>query len=78
MDGISIETQKPIKPAIFVKSIVFNDGTVLSLENNSIVVFTGANNSGKSQVLRDIEQRIENPKKDSVIVTNVSVSMQSE
>ena len=33
----------------------FNDGTVLSLNENSIVVFVGANNSGKSQVLKDVE-----------------------
>ncbi len=43
------------KPQIFIKNIVFNDSTELNLEHNSIVVFTGANNSGKSQVLRDIE-----------------------
>lgn len=44
-----------VKPQIFVKNIIFNDDTVLTLKSNSIVVFTGANNSGKSQVLKDIE-----------------------
>lgn len=43
------------KPQIYFKKLKFNDDTELSLEKNSIVVFTGANNSGKSQVLRDIE-----------------------
>ncbi len=43
------------KPQVYFKSIKFNDNTELSLEKNSIVVFTGANNSGKSQVLKDIE-----------------------
>lgn len=43
------------KPQVFLKSITFNDGTSLSLKHNSIIVFTGANNSGKSQVLRDVE-----------------------
>ena len=42
------------KPQIYFKSIRFNDDTELMLEKNSIVVFTGANNSGKSQVLKDI------------------------
>lgn len=42
-------------PQVFMQSIVFNDKTVLPLAFNSIVVFTGANNSGKSQVLRDVE-----------------------
>lgn len=45
------------KPQVFLKSITFNDGTPLPLEHNSIVVFTGANNSGKSQVLKDIENQ---------------------
>ncbi len=43
------------KPQVYLKKIVFNDGTQLSLNHSSIVVFTGANNSGKSQVLNDIE-----------------------
>ena len=43
------------KPLVFLKSITFNDGTLLNLNHNSIVVFTGANNSGKSQVLKDVE-----------------------
>ena len=42
-------------PQVFMQSIAFNDSTVLPLTCNSIVVFTGANNSGKSQILRDIE-----------------------
>ena len=43
------------KPQVYLKNIVFNDGTTLELNHSSIVVFTGANNSGKSQVLKDIE-----------------------
>ncbi len=43
------------KPQVFLKSITFNDGTQLLLKHNSIIVFTGANNSGKSQVLKDVE-----------------------
>lgn len=43
------------RPQLFFKSINFNDGTKIELEHNSIVVFTGANNSGKSQILKDAE-----------------------
>lgn len=42
-------------PQVFMQNIAFNDSTVLPLTPNSIVVFTGANNSGKSQILRDAE-----------------------
>lgn len=44
-----------VRPKVFINKIVFNDETELQLDNNSIVVFTGANNCGKSQALKDIE-----------------------
>lgn len=57
------------KPQVYLKSVVFNDGTSLELNHNSIVVFTGANNSGKSQVLRDIENGLNQSYPFSPIVT---------
>lgn len=53
------------RPYIFFQKIVFNDNTELRLHKNSIVVFTGANNCGKSQVLRDLENCIENDNQNS-------------
>ena len=50
------------RPEIFLKRIKFNDDTELLLDRNSIIVFTGANNSGKSQVLKDIERCLEQTK----------------
>ena len=41
-------------PAVYVRSITFLDGTKVELEPNSIVVLTGANNVGKSSVLKQI------------------------
>ena len=43
------------KPQIYFRNIRFNDDTKLILEKNSIIVFTGANNCGKSLVLKEIE-----------------------
>ena len=57
--AIAGETKTHQKPQVFLKSITFNDNTSLFLEKNSIVVFTGANNSGKSQVLKDIEHDLD-------------------
>ena len=37
------------KPHIYFTKLKFNDDTELLLEKNSIIVFTGANNCGKSQ-----------------------------
>lgn len=50
-----IRTPTIEKPQVFIKSIKFNDDTQLPISYNSVIVFTGANNSGKSQVLRDVE-----------------------
>ena len=47
------------KPQVYLKNIVFNDGRKLPLNHNSIVVFTGANNCGKSQVLKDVENGLD-------------------
>lgn len=56
------------KPQVFMKRITFNDGVELQLACNSIVVFTGANNSGKSQILRDIENCLNKNKEDMTVV----------
>ena len=56
------------KPHVFLKSIIFNDDTQLPLNRNSVIVFTGANNSGKSQVLRDVEMYSDKSNSCSTIV----------
>lgn len=48
------------------------------LTHNSIVVFTGPNNSGKSQVLREIELLIKDPKNLSVVVSELTTEMLGE
>ena len=64
-------------PQVFMQSIAFNDSTVLPLTCNSIVVFTGANNSGKSQILRDIENCLDKSNEGlKIIITNVLYSFQ--
>lgn len=65
-DGIIIEE----KPQVFLKSVTFNDNTSIKLEQNSIIVFTGANNSGKSQVLKDIEHELDKSDQTSAIIIN--------
>lgn len=57
MDNSNIQVKSNEKPKVFINSITFNDNTVLPLAHDSIVVFTGANNSGKSRVLKDIDNQ---------------------
>lgn len=40
---------------VYIDQISFNDGNSFNFGHSDIVVFTGSNNSGKSQVLRDIK-----------------------
>lgn len=69
----TIEVVAEQKPQVFMQSIAFNDGTVLPLACNSIVVFTGANNSGKSQILRDVENCLNKSKEGLTVVIKNSL-----
>lgn len=66
------------KPQVFVNSITFNDGTVRQLTHGSIVVFTGPNNSGKSQALRDIEFLIKDSNAHSVVASKLTTDIVGE
>jgi len=59
------------RPEVFISSIDFNDNTHYDFLNSDIVVFTGANNSGKSQVLRDIKSYFENKNSPRLIANNI-------
>lgn len=66
------ETIARQKPQVFLKNITFNDDTKLSLNYNSVIVFTGANNSGKSQVLRDVETGLDNSNSfPTIVIKNI-------
>ena len=64
----TIELNTESAPQVFMKSIAFNDNTWLPLTSNSIIVFTGANNSGKSQVLRDVENSLDKSKENLNVI----------
>lgn len=66
------------KPQIFLKNITFNDNTQLALNPNSIVVFTGANNSGKSQVLKDIEDYFINHNTIPIVIKKIECDYHGE
>lgn len=67
------------RPRVLISSITFNDGTKLTLKPNSIIVFTGANNCGKSQVLKDIENCFDaEEKRLSIIVDSLEFGLCGE
>ena len=57
---------------IYIEQITFNDGSSFSFDNSDIVVFTGPNNSGKSQVLRDIKNYFGNKNIQRIIATDIT------
>jgi len=56
---------------IYVKSITFNDGNTYEFDHSDIIVFTGANNSGKSQVLHDIMNYFSNKNIPRIVANNI-------
>ncbi len=61
------------EPQIFVEKLCFNDGTELPLEHSDIVIFTGANNAGKSQVLKDIDILMSNRGAKGVVLSQLTL-----
>lgn len=59
---------------IYIDQITFNDGSSFNFNHSDIVVFTGPNNSGKSQVLRDIKNYFSNKNNLGIIATNITAS----
>ena len=49
----------------------FNDGSLFNFGHSDNVVFTGANNSGKSQVLRDIKNYFASKSSPRIIVSRI-------
>ena len=60
-----------INPSVVIKKIKFNDKTEIELNNDDIVVFVGANNVGKSRVLKDIKNDILESSSKKVIVDEI-------
>ena len=48
------QVTEEISVKVHISEISFNDGTVLHLNKNDLVIFVGPNNVGKSQALNDI------------------------
>ncbi len=62
-----------IDPQIFIDKISFNDGTFITVGHSDIIIFTGANNAGKSQVLKDIDVMMDSQGTKGVVATSISL-----
>lgn len=57
----------------YISKLTFNDNSTLDIQNNSIVVFVGPNNAGKSQSLNDI-YRLSKEKLPSVVISDIEIT----
>lgn len=57
-----------MKPQVFISRLEFNDDTAMDLQSSDIVIFTGANNAGKSQVLRDIDNKMSKDNHNTIVL----------
>lgn len=62
-----------MEPQIFVDKITFNDSTAMSVGRSDIVIFTGANNAGKSQVLKDVDLMMDSIGSKGIVATSLEV-----
>lgn len=62
-----------MKPQIFIEKLSFNDGTELQIGHSDIVIFTGANNAGKSQVLKDIDTMMDSKGAKGIVSTSLEM-----
>lgn len=60
-----------MKPQVFISRLEFNDGSVMDLKSSDIVIFTGANNAGKSQVLRDIDNKMSRDNHKTIVLRSL-------
>ncbi len=60
-----------MEPQIFVDKLKFNDGYEMTIGHSDIVIFTGANNAGKSQALKDIDTLMSAKSASGIVVTTL-------
>ncbi|PWB26251.1 ATP-dependent nuclease [Flavobacterium sp. HTF] len=63
-----------MKTEFWLDSIEFKNGLNVNLKKDSIVVFVGPNNSGKSQTLREISHLTKGPKINNIILESLKIS----
>ncbi len=60
-----------VEPSVSVQTMTFSDGQSINFGRGDIVVIVGANNSGKSEVLRNVRDKLFDPNTRGVVATQV-------
>ncbi|WP_400260888.1 ATP-dependent nuclease [Sphingobacterium sp. SG20118] len=67
-----------MNPRFYIKEIEFNDSTKIICDKNDIIVFVGANNTGKSASLKEISNKFVNKNNKTKIITNILIGREGE
>lgn len=67
-----------MKPHFFIENLEFNDLAQVDLKYNDIIVFVGANNSGKSASLKETFAKLKNRKDPSKVVKDIKINKHRE
>lgn len=62
----------------YISKLVLNNGTIVPLNKDDIVVFVGPNNSGKSQSLRDIYTGCHSSENKGVVVSDIELKTSTD
>lgn len=63
-----------VKPKIHISGITFSDGQIITFNETDKIIIVGPNNSGKSQMLRDIIELASNPATECQVIHNLEVN----
>ncbi|MEN0055898.1 MAG: AAA family ATPase [Mucilaginibacter sp.] len=64
-----------MKPHLWIDKITFKNDYNLNLKKNSINVFVGPNNTGKSAILKDIDSLLSNVSSSKILVKTLSINV---
>jgi len=61
-------------PSVWITGLVFSDGSHIPCSPNEALVIVGPNNSGKSEALRGMRDRLQNPAHNNPVITKLTIS----
>lgn len=67
-----------VLPRVWVDSITFSDGSTLPFAQHDVVLIVGPNNSGKSEALRAIRNKVTDSAQQSLVVSNLTLERMGE
>ncbi|MGP8173290.1 MAG: ATP-dependent nuclease [Terracidiphilus sp.] len=65
-----------MQPRVWIETVTFSDGSKISFAENDVVIIVGPNNSGKSAMLRGINDKLYDSDASSFVVVEISIGLE--